>query len=292
LRCGEKIRQLRQKTIQNEDDEEERTRIVYFCAKCQATGFASETAFASKSKKTDTNRVTVAFSGTAVSDRLCAMRELSSFGFFLRAIWADIKQSRRWKIVTVSYALIGVVRLALWILTKWSPADLLAPWSGKVTAIFILAFFCLGLILALIAVVDGARRLHLKAIGNFDKQIADAKADFESRTKNLEALSEVYGRAYQLNRQFSPEVERPTPEAVRHLAERLRKVLWACYGPAGTETFTRGGEYYSVTVPEDESKHSEWAYNTYLRLGDLIKEESPKQERLLPANIPDAAFRD
>jgi formamidopyrimidine-DNA glycosylase len=37
LRCGEKIRQLRQKTIQNQDDEEERTRIVYFCAKCQAT---------------------------------------------------------------------------------------------------------------------------------------------------------------------------------------------------------------------------------------------------------------
>ena len=37
LRCGEKIRQLRQRTIQNEDDEEERTRIVYFCAKCQAT---------------------------------------------------------------------------------------------------------------------------------------------------------------------------------------------------------------------------------------------------------------
>jgi len=35
LRCGEKIRQLRQKTIQTEDDEEERTRIVYFCAKCQ-----------------------------------------------------------------------------------------------------------------------------------------------------------------------------------------------------------------------------------------------------------------
>jgi len=35
LRCGEKIRQLRQKTIQNQDDAEERTRIVYFCAKCQ-----------------------------------------------------------------------------------------------------------------------------------------------------------------------------------------------------------------------------------------------------------------
>jgi formamidopyrimidine-DNA glycosylase len=35
LRCGEKIRQLRQKTIQTQEDEEERTRIIYFCAKCQ-----------------------------------------------------------------------------------------------------------------------------------------------------------------------------------------------------------------------------------------------------------------
>jgi formamidopyrimidine-DNA glycosylase len=37
LRCGEKIRQLRQRTIQNQEDDEERTRIVYFCAKCQNT---------------------------------------------------------------------------------------------------------------------------------------------------------------------------------------------------------------------------------------------------------------
>lgn len=35
LRCGEKIRQLRQRTSQTEADEEKRTRIVYFCAKCQ-----------------------------------------------------------------------------------------------------------------------------------------------------------------------------------------------------------------------------------------------------------------
>src|SRR5215212_251244 len=38
LRCGEKIRQLRQRTSQAEADEEERTRIVYFCAKCQSVG--------------------------------------------------------------------------------------------------------------------------------------------------------------------------------------------------------------------------------------------------------------
>ena len=35
LRCGQKIRQLRQRTIQTEENDEERTRIVYFCAKCQ-----------------------------------------------------------------------------------------------------------------------------------------------------------------------------------------------------------------------------------------------------------------
>jgi formamidopyrimidine-DNA glycosylase len=35
LRCGEAIRQLRQKTIRSDESEEDRTRIVYFCAKCQ-----------------------------------------------------------------------------------------------------------------------------------------------------------------------------------------------------------------------------------------------------------------
>jgi len=36
LRCGEKIRQLRQKTTRRADEEEERTRIVYFCPTCQS----------------------------------------------------------------------------------------------------------------------------------------------------------------------------------------------------------------------------------------------------------------
>jgi endonuclease VIII len=35
LRCGEAIRQLRQKTIRSDEEAEERTRIVYFCAQCQ-----------------------------------------------------------------------------------------------------------------------------------------------------------------------------------------------------------------------------------------------------------------
>jgi endonuclease VIII len=35
LRCGQKIRQLRQRTIPMEEKDEERTRIVYFCPQCQ-----------------------------------------------------------------------------------------------------------------------------------------------------------------------------------------------------------------------------------------------------------------
>jgi endonuclease-8 len=35
LRCGQKVQQLRQKTTPADADAEERTRIVYFCGKCQ-----------------------------------------------------------------------------------------------------------------------------------------------------------------------------------------------------------------------------------------------------------------
>ena len=36
LRCGEKVRQLRQPTSRRDDEAEERTRIVYFCPSCQS----------------------------------------------------------------------------------------------------------------------------------------------------------------------------------------------------------------------------------------------------------------
>lgn len=126
------------------------------------------------------------------------------------------------------------------------------------------------LIIFLIYATTAIRRFH-------ERVVADLNTEGALRSSRLKELSEVYGRAYQLRRQFSPEVERPTPGALQHLAERLKKALWACYGPAGTEKFTEGRDYYSVTVPDDETKHSDWVYNTYLRLGDLIKEESPQQ---------------
>lgn len=41
LRCGETIRQLRQRTSQSDDEETERTRIVYFCAQCQGVNISN-----------------------------------------------------------------------------------------------------------------------------------------------------------------------------------------------------------------------------------------------------------
>lgn len=41
LRCGETIRQLRQKTTQSDDEDGERTRIVYFCAQCQGVNISN-----------------------------------------------------------------------------------------------------------------------------------------------------------------------------------------------------------------------------------------------------------
>jgi hypothetical protein len=90
------------------------------------------------------------------------MVEPSRFGFFWRAIWADFKQSRGWKIVTISYALAGLIAFLMAFFTTWTPALLLASWSGKAKVILLLAFLCVGLILVLIAVVDGARRIHLQ----------------------------------------------------------------------------------------------------------------------------------
>lgn len=42
LRCGETIRQLRQKTAHSDDEEAERTRIVYFCAQCQGVNISNQ----------------------------------------------------------------------------------------------------------------------------------------------------------------------------------------------------------------------------------------------------------
>jgi hypothetical protein len=92
------------------------------------------------------------------------MLEVSRDHFVWKAIWADFRQSRRWQIVTVAYTVIGLCFFAMRFVTTWTPAQLLASWGGKSKIILILAFLCIGLILLLIAVVDGACRIHLQAV--------------------------------------------------------------------------------------------------------------------------------
>lgn len=217
------------------------------------------------------------------------MRELSNFRFFWRAIWKDIRQSRNWKIVSFAYISIGVIQFILWFITDWTPAQLIAPSSWKGRAIFLLGFTCVGLALALIAVVDGARRLYQEAAANFDQQLENTTADLESRAKRMEKLSEVYGGLHELLKQDRRDEHWPTVAALKYWAERLNKALWDCYSAAGTDRFSRGGAY-TLEVPEATTEQNDWLYKTWQRVGDLIKEERPQSERI-SFNIPDDAYR-
>ena len=38
LQCGEKIKQKRQTTFKSEDEQDDKTRIIYFCPRCQKVG--------------------------------------------------------------------------------------------------------------------------------------------------------------------------------------------------------------------------------------------------------------
>lgn len=217
------------------------------------------------------------------------MLELSRCRFFRTVIWADIKRTRGWQIVTTLYLLGGIVMFVLRFFTTWTPALLLSSWSGKAKWILFLVYLCVGLVLLLIAVVDWARGFYMKTANEFDIQLADAKADFESRARQLEKLSQVYGSALELRLQFNSDRDRPTVAALNHWAERLKEALYACYSLSGTDKFSRDGAY-TIQVPEAESEHSNWLYMNCLRLEDLIKEERPQSD-CLPTKVPDDAYR-
>src|SRR5207247_146893 len=103
------------------------------------------------------------------------MEEASRFRFFCSAIWADIRSSRGWQIVTTLYLLSGIVMFVLRFFTTWTPALLLSSWSAKSKWILFLAYLCAGLIILLIAVVDGARRIHLERIAPLNATIESQK---------------------------------------------------------------------------------------------------------------------
>jgi hypothetical protein len=103
----------------------------------------------------------------------------------------------------------------------------------------------LALSLVLAYLTTAIRRFH-------EKTTAAVKDSDDQRSRRIKVLSEVYGKAYELIRQFDGGTDRPTCAALGHWAECLQKTLWICYGSDGETNFSRGG-YYTVTVPEAES---------------------------------------
>src|SRR5207247_8391655 len=93
------------------------------------------------------------------------MEEASRFRFFCSAIWADIRSSRGWQIVTTLYLLSGIVMFVLRFFTTWTPALLLSSWSAKSKWILFLAYLCAGLIILLIVVVVCAGGVRPVRIG-------------------------------------------------------------------------------------------------------------------------------
>jgi hypothetical protein len=73
----------------------------------------------------------------------------------------------------MAYSGIAAVLTAMTFVTTWTPAQLLGSWSAKARVILILGFVCFGLILFIIATVDGARRIHLNGLAPLQQQIRD-----------------------------------------------------------------------------------------------------------------------
>jgi hypothetical protein len=109
----------------------------------------------------------------------------------------------------------------------------------------------------------------------------DQKIALARRVHNIANLSEIHGRGQQLLVDFRD--GRPSVAVLRQWSERLKKTLYKCYGLSGENKFSDRG--YSMEVPLEESEQSNWLYMTCLRVEDLIKEESPQSERLLPLSI-------
>jgi hypothetical protein len=144
---------------------------------------------------------------------------------------------------------------------------------------WLIVFLTTLMILALL-VMEAVYRFHKRTVDELD-------AEHEKQSRNIEKLSEIYGRGNELLLQFK--IDRPTVAALRYWAERLRKTLYECYGSSGVAKFddNRG---YSLEVPEAETEQSNWLYMTWQRVGDLIKEERPwKDEKL---RLPDEYYRD
>lgn len=112
----------------------------------------------------------------------------SRFRFFAQSILAELKQSRGYQIAAALYPLIGAIALAAWFISMRSPAQYLTSWSREEKLILVLIFVCIGLIILLIGVVDGARRFHVRTIKDL---ITEHTATVEGQNKRIRELDET-----------------------------------------------------------------------------------------------------
>ncbi|MGZ8845610.1 MAG: hypothetical protein ACXW3C_04020 [Pyrinomonadaceae bacterium] len=88
----------------------------------------------------------------------------SNLTFFLYSVWAELKQSRGYQIVSGLYLLLNLATASLWFVTTRSPAQLLSSWSAAAKISLVLTAVCVGLIILFYGFVAGAQRVHQKAV--------------------------------------------------------------------------------------------------------------------------------
>jgi hypothetical protein len=185
---------------------------------------------------------------------------LERLKFCKEAVRTEFKSRRWYRILTAVSALSTLLTFVGLFVTLRIPLPKLS-WQS-----WLIAFLITLMILALL-VMEAVYRFHERTVDELDTK-------YEERSRNIEKLSEIYGSGNELIRQFNG--DRPSVGELKYWAERLDKALYACYGPSGIAKFddNRG---YSLKVPEAESEQSNWLYMTWLRVGDLIKDERPRE---------------
>jgi hypothetical protein len=99
------------------------------------------------------------------------MTEVSEKHFFWKAIWADFRKSRKWRLITVFYTVAALCFFGLRFVTTWTPAHLISSWSGLAKLNLVFAVISVALVLILITVVDGAHRIHVQASASLLQEI-------------------------------------------------------------------------------------------------------------------------
>lgn len=129
-------------------------------------------------------------------DILRAMAERQSKVNFRAALWAELKQSKGYQIVTALYGFAAAVSFVMWLISTRSPAQLLTSWTRSDKLILVLILICVGLIILLFGFVAGARRIHEKTVGDINS---------ENGSKVRELKRKYIRRRRRINKKFMAE---------------------------------------------------------------------------------------